>query len=107
MSTMNLQLYLYAVNDSDPDSESGMLLKLIDEEHKFLMRDEEINIGLVTCTFIKPEGLTEESLRRMAVETLREKQKKLQADAYRAEQILQGKIDKLLLLTHDQNEVGL
>ena len=105
MPVEKMKLFLYAESDNDPENASGMMLSLITDNHKFLMSDEAINLGEITVRYNKPKDLTEDSLRRMAIETLQKKQESERAKAYRREQELQRKIDKLLLLTHTNHEV--
>lgn len=91
-------MYLFA--ESDQDSDSGMKISAVPSCWEFFMSEDAIKVGEVKVTYDLPPDLTADKLRKMAIETLKEKKQNVIATAYKEEQRLQGKIDKLLLLTH-------
>ena len=103
MPTQRVKMFLYA--ESSKEEESGIELSLIPKRFKYYMGDEAVELEEVTVRYNRPSKLDEDILRKKAIETLQSKQKAVIAEAYRREQELQGKIDKLLLLTHDKHEV--
>ena len=103
MLTQRVKMFLYA--ESSKEEESGIELSLIPKRFKYYMGDEAVELEEVTVRYNRPPKLDEDTLRKKAIETLQSKQKAVIAEAYRREHELQGKIDKLLLLTHDKHEV--
>ena len=101
MTTETLTMQLFAESDSNPDNERGMTLTPIADCHAFLMDDDAIDLGAVTVTFLAPENIDANTLRKRAIETLLKKQERVRAEAYKVHIELQAKIDKLMLLTHE------
>tara|TARA_R110000803_G_scaffold180290_7_gene242727 strand:+ start:1545 stop:1877 length:333 start_codon:yes stop_codon:yes gene_type:complete len=90
----------------DEHAENGFDLMLVNDAHVFLMRDTDIKIDTVTVTFSPPNKMTEQELIMLAVATLREKQKTIQADAGMRVAQLDEQINKMLLLTHQTPVAG-
>lgn len=93
---MKYPLNLWVI--ADPTEEEGFRYMLTDKSH--YMYSDEIFIDEVIVDFNPPENLSEDDLRKKAIQTLKDQQQKILADAQMRSNKLQEKIDKMLLLTH-------
>ncbi len=107
MNTETITMSLFAESDTDPKNERGFTLTPIAGCHTFLMDDDAIDLGAITVTFRTPNNIDANLLRKRAIETLKKKQERVKAEAYQVHLELQGKIDKLRLLTANPHEVVL
>lgn len=83
----------------DKNDDSGIKIRLISEHHRYYMSDNDVRIGdqNIECYIDIPD---ERELLLKAVETLKEKQKKIYADAEQQVGKIQKRIEQLLLLEH-------
>lgn len=88
---------------SDPDSETGMRFILLPSGYTFLSNDEDIEVGAVDLEYQVPSHLNADELRKLAIQTLEKKQREVMAEAERRRNELQGKINDLLRLEHQQD----
>lgn len=92
------------------DEETGFKLLLVEKDLKWWMNDEDICIATVPVEYFPPDDMSEEELIMKAIESLRDKQKQILADAQYQVHKLDEKINKMLLLTHqpkDDNVINL
>jgi len=101
---MKEKMILFA--ESDNDSESGIHLFLVPERWEFLPSDECIKLETVDVYYEASVNTTSEALRLKAIETLRDKQQRVIAEAEKKRAELEKKIEALLLLTYNQEEVS-
>ena len=87
------------------EGENGFKVMSVNEVHKFWMLDEDINIGQVTVDYQLPEDMTHETLALKSVATLKERQKKVQADAHMKIKKMEEKIERLLMITDQSSGV--
>ncbi len=104
MSTETITMSLFAKSDTDPKNERGFTLTPIAGCHTFFMDDDAIDLGAITVTFRAPNNINAKLLRERAIETLKKKQEQVKAEAYQVHLELQGKIDKLFLITYQVGE---
>lgn len=88
--------------ESDTEALNGMKFFLVPKRYRWATNDEQVKIEDVVVTYGLPNDLTQDQIRLKAVETLREKQERVIAEAQKQKVFLQEKIDNLLLLTHQQ-----
>lgn len=98
----HVKMDIWAVADADADD--GFRLILVPPEKKWWMNDDDVKIGTETVTYHPPENMSREEMARKAVETLRDRQKQIQAEAQRKVMKLQERINNLLQLTHQPEE---
>lgn len=84
----------------DVEAEDGFVLNLIAQRHKYYMSEDCVMLGTTSVSFAPPENMSREDMALKAVETLREKQKGIEADAHRRVMKLEQRIRSLLMLTH-------
>ena len=61
-------------------------------------------LGTTSVSFSSPENMSREEMAIKAIETLREKQKGIEADAHRRVMKLEERIRSLLMLTHQPDD---
>lgn len=84
----------------DADSETGFI-EILHDPHQYRWgADEDVKMGEVEVMWEHPADLTEQQMILKAVETMKEKQEKIVAEAQRKKTELQTKINNLLMLTH-------
>lgn len=102
MIQKTLKLYMRP----DSDEEDGFVYFVTDPAYGYSWtQDHDINIGDVDVSFNVPNDLTEDELRRKAIDTLKDKQDAIRAKAFRDIEALQNRIDEMLLLTHQSESV--
>ena len=84
-------------------AENGYLISLVSDAHIFLTHSDSINLGKheVRCMLGIPDRM---ELAQLAIDTLKEKQKDIAAEAYRRQQELEEKIKSLLLIGTDHED---
>ena len=95
------KLDIWAV--SDPDEKEGFKLMLMPPEKKWYMNESDVRIDTVVVQYAPPEGMDREQMAMKAVETLRDKQKQIQAEAQKRITKLESKINDLLMISHQSN----
>lgn len=95
---MKQDCYIFAV--PDPSKNDGFRLELVPENLIWYMADEDIKLELISIPFKTSEEIDLDSLRVKAINTLKDKQTKIMADAQFERNKLQEKINSLLLLGH-------
>lgn len=98
MKDQTEEMLVYACPDAD--AEGGMDFRLVRPSDTWRMNDEDIKLGEVSVTYSIPGTLSRAELVNKAVVTLREKQQSARAYAEKRCIELESKIDKLLMLTH-------
>jgi len=96
--------YLFA--ESDIKSPTGMSFFLVPQRYEYYPGDECIKLGEVEVTYLYPMKLSEEELRKKAIETLKDKQQRVMAEAFKRTQALEIKINQLLLLTDKSESIN-
>lgn len=100
--SINKKMCLYArPND---DSESGFDWLLIEERHRWFMNDHDVMMDTVVVEFFPPEDMSTDEITMKAIETMREKQKQIRADANMRVNKLEAKINNLLRITHQPEQ---
>ena len=94
---------IYAVPDSQESI--GFKFKLIPQEKKWWMHDEDICVGEVEVEYDPPSDMTKDQLVLKAIETLKDKQTQAMASAQVKYNELQEKINKLTLISHNPSDV--
>lgn len=97
------KMCIYAVPDADEDE--GFRFALIPENRRWWMDEQDVCVGVTVVSFDPPDNMSREQMALKAVETLRDKIKQTQADAQMKINKLQTKIDGLLLLTYQSDDV--
>lgn len=92
---------MHLIVEADSESEDGMHFFLMPEENKYYIGSYQINLGKVPTTYTRPDELSDNDIRKAAIRTLKDRQKENTAKTYKDNQTLQGRIDKLLLLTYN------
>lgn len=85
------------------DNEVGYELCLVNKEHKYWMNDQDILIQEVSC-YVNLPTLDRAQLAQQAINTLRDKQKRIKADAYKEEMRLEKLVQELLTLPYIPEE---
>lgn len=85
---------------AEANEPSGMQYYLIHPTHQWYMGDESVKVKKIQIEYEQPDTLDEEQLRAAAIQTLREKQDRVIAEAQLTKVKLQEKIDQLMLITH-------
>ena len=85
---------------ANSDAEEGFVYVNLTKDYKFMSRDEDILLQEVTVKIPTPSKYSLDDLRKMAIDSMREKQSEARAEAEKKCLELQGKIDKLLLLEY-------
>ena len=89
----------------DADAKEGFTTTLIQPRHKWLMNDEDINLGEVDVYYDIPSSLDRNELIGKAITTMKEKQARYRAEAEEKCTRLQEKINTLLMITHQSEPV--
>jgi hypothetical protein len=84
----------------DEQEPNGFKLILVDKDMRYWMNDEDINIATVPVEYFPPENMNKEELVLKAIESLRDKQKQILANAQRHVDQLNEKINQLQMLTY-------
>lgn len=86
-----------------PDLEecNGMKLMLINKDHEYWMNDSDIKLDEVVINCEYHSEFTTDELRKLAIQTLKDKQERARAEAEVRCNVLQKKIDEMLFLTHE------
>lgn len=85
---------------ADNESSTGMRFLAVNALHEYWMGDADIKLGEIEVSYSPPEGLDESELRRKAISTLQDKQKRVRAEAEVSCLQLQSQIEKLMLLSY-------
>lgn len=91
------QMHLFVRPDSE--SKSGMLFFLVPDHMRYWTSSSDVRIGQTEVLFDIPDDLSEDQLREKAIETFRDKQKEIRAQAHKEVIELEEKIRELQLLT--------
>lgn len=91
---------LILVASNDKDSPTGFTIVGIAERHQWYISDEDIKLGEVDVEVPHPNNLSVADLRLKAIMTLQEKQRNVYAEAQRAVNRLQERIQSLQQLTY-------
>lgn len=96
----------------DKEAPDGMSFYLSSLRHICICPDDDVKVAEIDVPFDIPENMTHEDILQKAVETLEEKKNNAWAQAQQRVNILQERINKLRMLTHnptppvDHNEEG-
>ena len=88
----------------DPEEKSGFKLLLIEPDFKWWMKSEDVRIDTVSVRYRAPDNMSHEEFIRKAIESLRDKQKQVQAEAALKMAKLDEQIKSLLLLTYQPDD---
>ena len=88
----------------DHNAEEGYVLDLVPGRHRYYMSEDCVMLGTTSVSFSSPENMSREEMAIKAIETLREKQKGIEADAHRRVMKLEERIRSLLMLTHQPDD---
>ncbi len=94
------QRFIYV--EADKERKSGMRFFLVPERCFWVPNDDQVKIEARDVEFFVSDNLMEDNIRRKAIEALKEKQQRALTDAQNRATELQGKIDNLMLLTHNK-----
>lgn len=103
MKTYQDSMYLFA--EADGEKACGYKLTLVPERYRYYMPCEAVNLGETLVLYEVPEGLTPDILRFRAIETLRDRKKKILADTQLEINKLDKQIQDLQLLTQSKGAV--
>jgi len=95
MKTKTLQLWARP----DSGSDKGFTEVLLDPSVYHVTSDEDVNMGDVKVHYDNPPDLSEGQMVLKAIETMKDKQTQILAEAQRRTTQLQAKINNLLMLT--------
>jgi hypothetical protein len=96
---MNTEIvWLFAAPDKN--SPDGMSLYIVAKRHEYYPSDEHIKLAEVLVHYDPPNEFSRDKMILKAIQTLRDKQDRIIAEAQKHKMELQQKIDKLLLLDH-------
>ena len=90
---------LNVIMTPDNSAVQGFRVELLPDRWICLINDDQVNIGKhdVSAELILP---SHQELTQRTIDTLRNKQREVAAEAYRKEQELEERIQSLLVLTH-------
>ena len=86
----------------DKESERGFNYRIVPSYFRWIAGDDWIKVGDVNIDYVIPNDMTEDELRQKAINTLKEKQERVIAEAVVEKGKLQKRIDELLMITHDR-----
>ena len=92
------KMHLFVRPDSGADS--GMEFFLVPEHMRYWAGSSSVRIGETDVVFSIPDNLSEDEMRQKAIETFRDKQKEIRAQAHKEVEELEQKIRELTLLTY-------
>lgn len=85
----------------DADEREGFRLELMPTSRSWCMSESDVRLGTASVPFQVPDDMSHEEMVRKAVETLRDRQKQILAEARRRVTALDARINELLMLTHN------
>lgn len=92
------EMLLYV--EADADKDSGISFYLVSQKHQWYMGDEAVKICKLMVEYERPDSMDEHQIRTAAIQTLKEKQERIIAEAQLKKNKLQKKIEQLMLITY-------
>lgn len=97
------EMLLYV--EADADKESGISFYLVSKKHQWYTGDEAVKICELVVEYEHPDSMDEHQIRTAAIQTLKEKQERIIAEAQLKKNKLQKKIEQLMLITYQPDTV--